>query len=277
MALFQSKIFSKELFRSVNVNVILPTPDSGEMFFDSNIHYPKDGEKYQVLWLLHGVSADESDWQRFSSIERYAKSKHIAVVMPDCGNSMYANCHHGGQYYNYYTKELPEALRAIFPLSAKSEHNFIAGLSMGGYGALKAAFTNPEKYGAAASLSGAVMMEKSTKPDSNETPNGIQHVVDGWRQNIYGENEKYWNPETDELSTILREQIKKGVKIPKIYQCCGTEDFLYESNVTFLNIAKDLGIDITYEEGPGVHDFDFWDPYIKKILDWLPLSGGMVD
>lgn len=70
MALFQCKIFSKELFRSVNVNVTLPTPDSGDCFFDTTTKYPKAGEKYQVLWLLHGFSADESDWQRFSSIER---------------------------------------------------------------------------------------------------------------------------------------------------------------------------------------------------------------
>ena len=64
MALFQCKIFSKELFRSVNVNVTLPTPDSGDCFFDTTTKYPKAGEKYQVLWLLHGFSADESDWQR---------------------------------------------------------------------------------------------------------------------------------------------------------------------------------------------------------------------
>ena len=81
MALFQCKIFSKELFRSVNVNVTLPTPDSGDCFFDTTTKYPKAGEKYQVLWLLHGFSADESDWQRFSSIERYAQEKKIAVVM----------------------------------------------------------------------------------------------------------------------------------------------------------------------------------------------------
>lgn len=273
MALFQCKIFSKELFRSVNVNVTLPTPDSGEMFFASGNEYPGEGEKYQVLWLLHGVSADESDWQRFSGIERYAKEKRIAVVMPDGYNSMYANSTYGGKYYNYYTKELPEALRAIFPLSARREHNFIAGLSMGGYGALKAAFLNPEKYAAAASLSGGVRMDDALK----DSPEAIREAVGSWRQNIFGEQEKYWDPEKDDLEVILRRQTAAGVELPAIYQCCGTEDFLHESNVAFYNTVRDLGVTITYEEGPGVHDFEFWDPYIRKVLDWLPLKGGLVD
>lgn len=159
MALFQCKIFSKELFRSVNVNVTLPTPDSGDCFFDTTTKYPKPGEKYQVLWLLHGFSADESDWQRFSSIERYAQEKKVAVVMPDGYNSMYANNRFGAQYYNFYTEELPSVLQSLFPLSAKRENNFIAGLSMGGYGAFKAAFTKPEQYGAAASLSGGLIQD----------------------------------------------------------------------------------------------------------------------
>lgn len=273
MALFQCKIFSKELFRSVNVNVTLPTPDSGDCFFDTTTKYPKVGEKYQVLWLLHGFSADESDWQRFSSIERYAQEKKIAVVMPDGYNSMYANNRFGAKYYNFYTEELPMVLRSLLPLSEKKEHNFIAGLSMGGYGAFKAAFTKPEQYGAAASLSGGLIQELE---DLN-TPGDVEEPVKLWRQNVYGENETELNPETEDLRVILEKQMKAGVKLPALYQCCGTEDFIYQSNVKFRDYMRALGVDFTYEEGPGVHNFDFWDPYIRKILNWLPLTGGLVD
>ena len=45
----------------------------------------------------------------------------------------------------------------------------------------------------------------------------------------------------------------------------------------FRDAALALGVDLTYEEGPGVHNFDFWDPYIRRILDWLPLTGTLVD
>ena len=67
------------------------------------------------------------------------------------------------------------------------------------------------------------------------------------------------------------------MELPKLYQCCGTEDFIYESNITFRDYARSLGVELTYEEGPGVHNFDFWDPYIRRILDWLPLTGTLVD
>ena len=271
MALIQCKLFSKELFRSVNVNVVLPLPDSGNCFFESATQFPHDGKKYQVLWLLHGFSADESDWQRFSRIEGYAQEKNIAVVMPDGYNSMYANNPWGGNYYNYYTQELPRMLRSFLPLSDRREDNFIAGLSMGGGGAFKAALLNPSQYGAAASLSGGLM-----PIDNIDTPGDVSPYTALWSKNVYGMNNEYYKPEEHDIRTILKNQLEAGVELPKLYQCCGTEDFIYISNVAFRDYARSLGVDLTYEEGPGVHNFDFWDPYIRKILDWLPLTGTLV-
>lgn len=272
MALIQCKLFSKELFRSVNVNVCLPTPDSNNCFFESDTRFPKEGEKYQVLWLLHGFSADESDWQRFSRIESYAQEKNLAVVMPDGYNSMYANNPWGGNYYNYVAHELPGMLRSILPLSARREHNFIAGLSMGGGGAFKIAIANPEQYAAAASLSGGLR----PLTDLN-TPGPVSAYTDAWRKSVYGMNNEYYDPEQHDIETILKKQVEAGVRLPRLYQCCGTEDFIYQSNVAFRDYVRSLGVELTYEEGPGVHNFDFWDPYIRKILDWLPLTGTLVD
>lgn len=271
MALIQCKLFSKELFRSVNVNVTLPTPDSNNCFFTSATQFPQQGQKYQVLWLLHGFSADESDWQRFSSIERYAQEKNIAVVMPDGYNSMYANNPCGGNYYNYYTQELPAMLQSLLPLSAKREHNFIAGLSMGGGGAFKAAILNPDRYAAAASLSGGL------EPIVSSTPGPVTPYTDAWKKAVYGPNNEWFDPEKHDILTMLKKQVAAGVTLPRLYQCCGTEDFIYASNVKFRDAALALGVDLTYEEGPGVHNFDFWDPYIRRILDWLPLTGTLVD
>ena len=273
MALFQCKMFSKSLFRNININVVLPYPESSDFFLGKQTPKPsKDGEKYQVLWLLHGFIADESDWQRFSSIERYAQSKFVAVVMPDAYNSMYSNDPYGAAYYDFYTKELPEMMYDIFPLSRKREHNFIAGLSMGGYGAFKAALKNPEQYAAAASLSGGLNLYT----DEDNTL-GISKYMKAWKQSVFGEHMEYWKPEEDDLQEILRVQTEKKADLPKLYQCCGTEDFLYQDNIAFRDFAREKGADLTYEEGPGVHDFDFWDPYIRRILDWLPLTGTIVE
>ena len=106
MGLFQCKIFSKELYRSVNVNVVIPLPDSNNDFFGADIHYPQPGEKYPVLYLLHGFSADESDWQRFSRVESYAQERNIAIVMPDGYNSFYENSPFGAAYSKYIAEEL---------------------------------------------------------------------------------------------------------------------------------------------------------------------------
>lgn len=269
MALFQCKLFSSELFRSVNVNVTLPLPDSNNQFFESSVKYPYNGEKYQTLWLLHGFSADESDWQRFSNIERYAQLNNVAVVMPDGYNSMYSNSKSGAKYFNYYTQELPKILRTILPLSDKREDNFIAGLSMGGYGAFKAAFTYPENYCAAASLSGGLDIISDSK-----VPDGVAEKTEEWKKNVYGEDLEYYDPRKDDLRELLKLQLSKGKNIPELYMCIGTEDFLYEQNQMFKAFLEDNNVRFTYDEGPGVHNFDFWDPQIRKILNWLPLNHG---
>ena len=62
----------------------------------------------------------------------------------------------------------------------------------------------------------------------------------------------------------------KGPK-PKLYQWCGTEDFLYGQNVSFRDHARTLGLDLTYEEGPGEHVWSYWDKQIQRVLEWLPL------
>ena len=90
-------------------------------------------------------------------------------------------------------------------------------------------------------------------------------------------NNEYFDPAKHDVSVILRNQEAAGIKLPRLYQCCGTEDFLHESNLRFRDLARSLSVDLTYEEGPGVHNFDFWDPYIRRVLDWLPLAGGLVD
>lgn len=271
MALFQCKIFSKALYRSVNINVVLPLPDSNNDFFGAEIRYPQPGEKYPVLYLLHGFSADESDWQRFSRIESYAQAKNLAVVMPDGYNSFYEDSPFGAAYATYITEELPAAMEAIFPISGKRENRFIAGLSMGGGGTYKLALRFPEKYAAAASLSGGLNTRRSN------SPSGVSSRSNEWRKFAYGQNFEYFVPQMSDLKQLLKRRVEEGADLPRLYQCCGTEDFTYPDNVAFRDYARELGVDLTWEDGPGAHNFDFWDPYIRKILDWLPITGKLVD
>lgn len=273
MAIFECNLFSKTLYSSVQVNVVLPTPDSGDDFFAKKTYYPEPGQKYQTLYLLHGFSADFSDWQRFSRIETYAQEKHLAVVMASANNSSYCDLPNGGKYFQFFTEELPALVRAIFPLSDKREDNFIAGLSMGGFGSMKIGLLKPENYAAVASLSGGL---GDRRPDAPKEKNRPPLPSEKYRINQFGENMEFYDENKEDLRVILNNAIKAGKVLPKLYVCCGTEDFLYPANVAFRNYVESLDVDLTYAEGPGIHDFDFWDPYIRKVLDWLPLKKDFV-
>ena len=112
--------------------------------------------KYRTLYLLHGHSDDHTAWMRWSSIEKYAEGLNLAVVMPAVHLSFYNDMAFGPAYWQFISEEVPALVRDMFSLSSKRGDNFVAGLSMGGYGAFKMALTHPERYAAAASLSGAV-------------------------------------------------------------------------------------------------------------------------
>ena len=120
MALIHCNFYSQELFCGTDLNVIVPSPDSGEVSANADLRYFHPGAKFKVLYLLHGAFGDYSDWARLTSIERYAQEKHLVVVMPSAGNSFYQNMLHGGHYLDYFTKELPAFVATLFPVSDKS-------------------------------------------------------------------------------------------------------------------------------------------------------------
>ena len=142
---------------------------------------------------------------------------------------------------------------------------------MGGGGTYKLALRFPEKYAAAASLSGGLNTRRSN------SPSGVSSRSNEWRKFAYGQNFEYFVPQMSDLKQLLKRRVEEGADLPRLYQCCGTEDFTYPDNVTFRDYARELGVDLTWEEGPGAHNFDFWDPYIRRILDWLPITGKLVD
>ncbi|WP_435300373.1 alpha/beta hydrolase [Timonella sp. A28] len=212
-----------------------------------------------VLYLLHGLDGDDSVWTRRTLIERYASEKGLAVVMPKVGRSFYCDEHTGQKYWTFLTEELPNMVARMFNVSTRREDTFVAGLSMGGYGAFKLALRHPQRFAAAASLSGALNVAGSDSFDR-----------------LREEVPQVWGPHApagthDDLISLLRTHTAES--LPQLYQACGTEDFLYQDNLTFAKEAQARGINLyTDLEGPGNHDWMYWDTNIKKVLDWLPLA-----
>lgn len=256
MACFELSLKSEALGGQTSISVILPIFEG----FDREI---PEGEKFQTLWLLHGGGGDHTDYVRKTAIEFWAVKHKLAVIMPEVGNSFYTDLPNGGaKYFTYVTEELPALLRKYFPLSEKREDNFICGLSMGGFGAAKCAFNCPEKYAAVGLM--------STGPMSPLQLAEILKGRDHHFENIFGDVSLIPHSMND-IWYVLEEAVKNGVDLPKIYDCCGTEDFGYSGFCAFKEKAKEIGLEVTYAEGPGAHTWSFWNEYLPKIIDWLPL------
>ncbi len=267
MALIDVKLFSTSLMTNTDVRVVVPTPD--EPWSQDGTPYYRLDKRYQVLYLLHGGFGDCTVWTRNSGIERYAQEHKLMVVSASVTNSCYVDMAHGGKFLTYMTQELPAFIQAVFPASTKREDNFIAGMSMGGYGAFRVGLHDPERFSCIVSLSGMIDVVSQLKSPASGAPSAINF------EDIFGPG-PVEGTGNDNLWRVEQLQ-KQGVLLPRFYQCCGTEDFLYPQNQQVRAKLEALGVDLTYDEGPGIHNWDYWDPQIRKVLDWLPLKNTLVD
>ncbi len=254
MALMHISFFSDVLSMTMNMDVIIPQFAKNQIGLKS----VKNDSKLKTLYLLHGMSDDHTIWQRRTSIERYVSELGIAVVMPTTHLGWYTNMAHGLKYFDFIAKELPEICRSFFPqMSNDPVDNFVAGLSMGGYGALKCALAAPENFSCAGCLSAGFDAEEFSKDTSNPI----------WK-NVFGDATSIKNSEND-LFHVAENVAKTSAKLPPIYIWCGTEDFLYDQNIRMRDHLINLGYDVTYEESRGSHEWVYWDEKIQTILKWL--------
>ena len=270
MAFFQVNLFSPTLCFNTDVCVFVPTPNTDDVLNNKDASYFVDGAKFQVMYLLHGAYGDHTDWFRLTSIEKYATLHRIAVVMPAVANSFYQDMYRGSRYLTYVTEELPRFIEKMFPVSPRREDNFVAGLSMGGYGALKVALEKPEKYCACASLSGAVDLEsvyESTRAGGIEGPFR-------W-EDVFERPEAIVGSDAD-LFALIEKRRREGRPIPRIYLTVGTEDFIYPANLSATARLETMVVDLTYAEHPGIHDWDFWDAHLQDVLDWFRLKNDTI-
>ena len=254
MALIQVNYLSQALFRMVPLNVILPVD---RFDADTNRYLNGKERKYKTLYLLHGLLGNYTDWVSQTRIQKWAEEKDLAVVMPSGDNSFYFNSRTPwNDYGTFIGEELVEITRRMFPLSDKWEDTFIAGLSMGGFGALRNGIVYSETFSHVAGLSSAVHIFEDTSEEANI----------GLFDNIEAAARTDKNP-----WVAVEEMLSNRRRIPKFYMACGTKDDLMLANVSFRDYLQEKGLDVTWDEENFGHDWDFWDSQIKKVLDWLPL------
>ena len=266
MALLEVTLFSQALMRTVPVNVILP---ADKMTFPGQPERPE--KPFPTLYLLHGVFGSCIDWVSGTRIQRFAEENDLAVVMPSGDNAFYVDqpkAHNN--YGEFIGQDLVRLTRRMFPLSRKREDTFIGGLSMGGYGALRNGLKYSDTFGAIVALSGALILEE-VAARTEEAPFFLGSKSYG--EACFGDLTKLLDSDMNPRY-IVRELKKAGRPIPSVYMACGVSDNLLDVNRDMAAFLKENGVNVTFEEGPGSHEWDFWDRYIKKAIDWLPLEKG---
>ncbi len=251
MALFRGDIRSEVMQMDTSVSVILP--------YDRPI---KDQPTpCKVVYLLHGIKLNSTGWVRWTNLETYAKQTGIAVVVPEGYRGFYTDMAHGPAYYTFLSQELPALCEKMFGISGRPEDVLAAGLSMGGYGALKLALRNPEKFGAAAAFSALCdPIEFATKMGGELTAKEAPAV---WGTDLT------LRPEDDLYHLSKNVATLPKTKCPRIYFSCGTSDALHGQNMAFKKNLEELSLVHTYEEWAGDHDWDFWEVAIQKGLDFF--------
>lgn len=251
MALSEFKFYSSSLGFQTSVYVIIP---QGKVSGEIGISSEENCGKYKCLYLLHGLSDDQSIWMRRTSIERYAQEYGICVVMPFADRSFYTDMKYAGKYYTYIAKELPKIICETFNVSNKREDNFIAGNSMGGYGAIKIALRECDKFSACAGLSSVADIR------------GLSKRFHDTYIPIWGEDINI--PDEDDLFS-LAELCNHNPNKPRVYMGIGTDDFMYSENLNLKKKFESLDYDYTYRESKGNHNWALWDEYIQYVLKWL--------
>lgn len=261
MALMHTHFYSNILGLNCSMDVIIPESRQGVGIKPSA---QTSNRPLPVLYLLHGLSDDHTIWQRRTSIERYAAQYQLAVVMPAVHRSFYTDQKTGYRYFTYLSEELMDKVPSFFHVSTSREDTFAAGLSMGGYGALKLGLRCPDRFAAVASLSGATDMTRLFDADEPERRAEAQM--------IFGSYELYKNS-SDDLFALAEKTARSDRPKPSVFMACGTKDFLYQDNVRFRPHLEQLGYTVAWSEKENIgHEWAYWDEVIQEVLKWLPLD-----
>ncbi|PXW92699.1 S-formylglutathione hydrolase FrmB [Streptohalobacillus salinus] len=257
MARLTVDFYSDVLQKHTSMTVILPESSNNQY---GKINELKNPEPMKTLYLLHGFTDDHTIWTRRTSIERYAESYGIAVVMPDVDHSFYSDMKFGKAYWTFLSEELVEKAERFFPFSQSRSDRYVAGLSMGGYGAIKWALRHPNQFAAVASLSG--VLDLATREHGDE-------AIDEVMYQVYGDQSI--SDTEEDVFYLLKKCVSNNRTLPKIYLACGQEDFLFEGNLAFKRLLDDLSVPAMTTFDHGTHEWGYWDKHIEKVLAFLPL------
>jgi S-formylglutathione hydrolase FrmB len=223
-------------------------------------NYNNSNEKtfYPVIYLLHGLTGHFNNWTDKTKLTEYAAKYNYIIVTPEGGDGWYTDSVSvpADKYESYIIQELIPEIDKKFRTVADREHRFIAGLSMGGYGAVKFGLKYPEKFALVGSFSGALGIVSLPSKSTATFPS---------IKNVFGEDESPTRKNND-IFRVVRESTSEQIKaLPFIYFDCGTEDFLFQSNRDFADLLIEKKIKHEFRQLPGGHTWTYWNTQVQEI------------
>ena len=242
MGFFQGSFYSEALKRNTHLSVYKPIGFRAES---------------KVIVFLHGIADNDHSWITLTSACRLAEQTNTALVFADCNRSFYINTYYGARYHDYINQELPKAIHFFFNLPNEKERLYIAGNSMGGYGALRAYLQPNSCYGAVIAFSPVTNLrqcyDQLLPPDLSlpNEPEGLfgPCLIDA--------------PEND-LFDLLKQKAEEDLNIT-IY--CGAEDFLKVGIDAFHRHMEDNNVKHKYVVDAGEHNWSYWDRAVVHLFN----------
>lgn len=273
MALCRLTYASQAMNRKIGVSIIIPENKWGYSLADRPLDY-----RYPTLWLLCGGGYDHTDWQRYSAIEYLAAKRGIAVVMPGISYACYVDTYEGDyRYWTQISQELPEYLRKLFPLSTRREDNFVAGFSMGGYGAFKWAMQQPEMFAACGTFAGPIgIVPQEPIPPTEKL--GQPCLRDDFCEEQFSTIWAAFGPAGNRRGTgddnlyMLGKHLEAGDSLPEFYIAVGAQDPTAADNYVTMDTMHQMGLSFLDIRDEGKHDWEYCNRHIDRFIHWLKLE-----
>ena len=261
MAYFECDIWSAVLGRHTTIHAIVPqlAPFQPER---RRGKVPAPRREYPALYLLHGLFENAAGWRRGCPLERLAADRKMVIVMPEGGRSFYTEMAHGENYWRFVADEVPEICRAILPVSGRREETFAAGISMGGYGALRLGLRAAERFSRVAAVSAFIDVKLHlTRRETYMTPEELADVFGAPEEQEARGNDLY----------ALAEAAARSGDQAAIGLFCGTGDFMIDENRGFCRYLQEKlrWRELTASFTEGAHDWDYWAPLMPRVLDFF--------
>ena len=281
MARITVDYFSSSLMRTTTLDIILPIDSANDAWAaDAELRrnpalgdqtpdrspYPKQKPPFKTLFLLHGLTGNHANWISETRIQAWAEERGLAVIMPSGYNAFYLDQPVTHNFYSRFVgQELVAMARRMFPLSDRREDTFIGGISMGGYGALRCGLKYCETFGSIVGISSAMIVDGFEQFIADEP----FFLTRPFLESTFGDLNQVMGSDKDP-ARLAAGLVYCDRPRPRIMLMCGNQDPFAMPNRVLAERMRGTGLDVTYIEDNGGHDWNFWNAMLPRALDWLP-------